>query len=373
MIRRTPPLFASLAAVCAFTVSSFAAAPPADMPEKPEAKPAPAARAGAKAGAKPAAAKAAADSAPSTEDIKKSMDDGNYREALQKLSKALAVKKDAAGQYDRHELLRMKAEAHLNLKDSAAAASAFAAAAKEAPDDASRAGDKASELVVKRSKNLTFTPKPGKKGEKAAPIEILDPEKRKDAFKAMFEEDKAEAAPTLKAAQGAKTLPPIVEALKRIGDLRMLELAATGDSAESSKLSEDLAGQAHKLMDKGVQDMADLVKAIETSANNVQPVAVPARGVGGSGPLMYQSYKKKGLMTRDSQDLKRIISDLQKLVPMARDLAQSLGDAGKDFTKVADDGETVGNEANKVLHTDYGGDPAMRTQGLQIPTQRPRR
>jgi hypothetical protein len=337
--------------------------------DKPNARPLPAAR----GGGKPAAVKPGADSVPSTEDIKKSMDDGNYREALQKLSKALALKKDAAGQYDRHELLRMKAESHLNLKDTAASSAAFAAAAKEAPDDASRASDKASEMIVKRSKNLAFTPKPARKGEKGTPIEILDPEKRKEAFKALLEEEKAAAAPALKSAQGAKTLPPIVDALKRIGDLRMLELAATGDDAEAKKLSEDLAGQAHKLMDKGVQDMADLVKAIETSANDVQPVAVPARGVGGSGPLMYQSYKKKGLTTRDTQDLKRIISDLKKLVPMARDLSQSLGDSGKDFAKVADDGETVGNQAYKVLTTDYAGDPAMRQQGLRTPREVPRR
>ena len=125
-------------------------------------------------------------------------------------------------------------------------------------------------------------------------------------------------------------------------------------------------------MDGAVQDMAALVKDVELSANDVQPVAVPARSPGGRGPLMYQSARKRGLTTRDTQDLKRTIGDLKKLVPMARDLAQSLGEEqGKPFAKVADDGEAVGNQAQKVLTTDYGGD--MRTEGIRRPVEVPKR
>ena len=312
--------------------------------------------------------KAVGEGAPSADDIKKLMDAGNYREALQKLSRALAVKGDAAKLYDRHELLRMKAEAHLALKDTASASSAFAAAAKEATDDTAKAEDKASELVVKRSKNLTFTPKPGKKGEKAEPIDIATPDKRKAAYAALLAEEKAEAEPTLKAAKGSKTLPPIVDALKKIGDLRMLELAATGADAEASKLLEDLAGQAHKLMDGRVQDMADLVKDIDTAANDVQPVRTPAQSVGGRA-VSYSSYKKRGLLTQDVKELKGVIAELKKIVPTARELAQALGEQGKQFEKVADDGEAVGNQAQKVLTTDYNLN-SMNNQGLRRPIQK---
>jgi len=221
---------------------------------------------------------------------------------------------------------------------------------------------------VKRSKNLQFTPKAGKKGEKAEPIDISTLEKRKAAFAALLEEEKASTAPALKAAKGSKSLPPIADALKEIGDIRMLELAATGADAESSKMVEELAGQAHKLMDGAVQDMAALVKDIETSANDVQPVAVPARSPNGRGPIMYQSARRRGLTTRDTQDLKRTIGDLKKLVPMAHDLAQSLGEQGKQFEKVAEDGEAVGNQAQKVLTTDYAND-SMRTEGLRRPVE----
>lgn len=305
----------------------------------------------------------------SIDDIRQLVSDGKHREALQKLSRVLALKGSAAAQYDRHELLRLKAESHLNIKDSAAAASAFAAAAKEAPDDAARAQDKASELVVKRSKNLQFTPRPAKKGGKTGPIDITTMEARKEAFAALLEEEKAAAGPALKKARDARSLPPIVDGLKKVGELRMLELAATGADAEATKLIEDLAGQAHKLMDQAVQDMTSLVNDIEQSANDVQPVAVPARSPGGRGPILYQSAKRRGLTTRDTQDLKRTINDLRKLVPMARELVQSLGEAGKQFEKIADDGEAIGNQAQKVLTTDYG-DSGMRGEGLRRPMQR---
>ena len=334
--------------------------------------PRPAERGGARPGANAPAARPAAEPPPSVEEIKQLSSDGKHREALQKLSRALALKGDAAAAYDRHELLRLKAEAHLNIKDTAAAASAFAAAAKEAPDDAARAADKAAELVVKRSKNLQFTPRPAKKGGKAEPIDIADPESRKAAYAALLEEEKAAAGPMLKSAAKAKSLPPIAEGLKRVGDLRMLELAATGADAEAAALVEDLSGRAHKLMDDAVQDMAKLVEAIETSANEMQRTAVAGHSPVNGRTMLYPSARRRGLTSRDAQDLKRIIGDMKKLVPTARELAEALGeDNGKQFETVADDGETVGNKAHQVLTTDYGNE--QRQEGLRRPMEVPRR
>jgi len=363
MTRRTLPLLAAFVFASVSSSTLFAQANPAPKAAPGTPKPAAPAKAGATAGADTGA--------PSVDEIKQLMTEGKHREALQKLSRALAMKGTAADQYDKHELLRLKAEAHLNLKDAAAASSAFAAAAKEAKDDTARAEDKASELVVKRSKNLQFTPKP-KKGEKAEPIDVTVAEQRKAAFAALFDEQKETAAPALKAAQKAKSLPPIAEALKQAADLRMLELAATGADAETSKQIEEVAGQGNKLMADAVKDYADLVKAIEASANDVQPVQVPARSPNGRGPIYYQSAKRKGLTTRDSQDLRRIIGDLKKLVPMARDLSKELGEQGKPFEKIADDGEATGNEAQKVLTTDYANDNAQ-SEGLRKPTEVRRR
>jgi hypothetical protein len=57
---------------------------------------------------------------------------------------------------------------------------------------------------------------------------------------------------------------------------------------------------------------------------------------------------------------------------MARELGKALGEQGKDFDKVADEGETVGNQAQKVLTTDYSND-SLRQEGLRRPMQVPRK
>lgn len=304
----------------------------------------------------PAPAAPTAEKLPATEDIRKLFEAGNYREALQKLSKVINLKGDAAAVYDKHELWRMKAESHLKLKDTNAAANAFAQAAKQATDEKEAAFDHASELVVKRSKNLSFTPKPTKAGEKAVPIDISDPEKRKAAFAALLAEAKAAAEPKIKAAKGARQLPPLVDALREIGDLRTLELAATGEDARSKDLVGELSGRANDLMADGVKDMVSLVLDIEQSANDVVQSFAPIRQPGMRSPIMSGTLHRRGLSNKDVQELRQVVSDCQQLVPMARELAQMLGDEGKDFDKIALDGEAVGNKANELLKADYAND-----------------
>src|SRR3954462_10259198 len=136
MTRRTLPLFAAFLFATTYSLPAPAQAP---MPADGKAPPAKAAPTSAKpATAAKSGTATAADTAVSVEEIKQLMGEGKHREALQKLSRALATQGNAASQYDRHELLRLKAESHLSLKDAPAASSAFAAAAKEAKDDTAR-------------------------------------------------------------------------------------------------------------------------------------------------------------------------------------------------------------------------------------------
>src|SRR5687768_9382169 len=163
------------------------------------------------------------------------------------------------------------------MKESSAAATAFEQAAKEAPDDRAKAVDAASVLLVKRSRNLTFTPA-AKKGANAGrpaaaePLDITDPEKRKEAFAAMFAEQKEQVAPRVKAAKDAKALPPIVQALEAAGGLRTLEIAATGEDAEVKGMVADLSDKALKMMAGAVADMTKAVDLIDQSANDLKPV-----------------------------------------------------------------------------------------------------
>ena len=306
---------------------------------------------------------------PNVDEIHQAFEQGNYKETLQKLSRVLMLRGDAAKAYNRHDLLRLRGETQLKLKDATGAAASFEQAAKEAKEDKDRAVDLATQLLIKRSRNLTFTPAP-KKGAKAAdnaadkavakaePIDISDPEKRKAAFEALLAEQKEQVEPKLKGAKDAKTLPPLIEALYAAGSLRTLELAATGEDAQVSAMVKDLTGRAQKMMTDALKKMTDMVNQIEESANRLQEVMTPVRapGLGGGAGLgVYgeRSYKKRGLMTPDVKDLNRVIADCKRLVPTIKELVDKLGESGEEFKQIGTDTVALGNKAHDVLTTDY--------------------
>src|SRR3954466_7136488 len=81
----------------------------------------------------------AADPLPSMQELQQLQTEKQWQPLLQKLSRALSLRGDAAKTFDRYELFMMKGEAHAQLKQPAPAASAFADAVKEAGADKNRA------------------------------------------------------------------------------------------------------------------------------------------------------------------------------------------------------------------------------------------
>ena len=367
-----------IAVVLGVSVAPLIAAPAPSPAQGQAPKPA-AAGAKPQAPAKPQAA--ATEALATTDELHQLFGEGKYKETLQKLTRVLALKGNAAKAYDRHDLLRLKAETHLRQKETAAASAAFELAAKEAPDEKAKAADVASAMLVKRSRNGSFTPTAAKKsasggtgavaagakaggdlGAKAAapasgPIDITDPEKRKEAFAAMLAEQKQQVAPKLKAGKEAKSLPPLVEALQATGPLRTLERAATGDDAEVKSMVQDLSDRAEKMMGDALKQMTKTVADIEASANDYKPVATAVRNpLGTGGVMMEHGYRKKGLMTPDVQDLKRIISDCQRLVPATKELADALGSSGEEFQQIGKDAAALHDKAREVLTHDYANE-----------------
>src|SRR5437762_8911449 len=84
--------------------------------------------------AQPAAGAAGAGGAeplPTQQDIQAKLDAGQFQDVIKEAQRAIAMKGEAAKQFDRGALFAMKGEAHLRLKQSAPAAEAFTQAAKE--------------------------------------------------------------------------------------------------------------------------------------------------------------------------------------------------------------------------------------------------
>src|SRR4051794_2716836 len=82
---------------------------------------------------------------------------GQHRAALQKIGTLLAPPNEPLPG-DRYELLMLKAECQLQLKDRIGSASTFKSAAKAAGDTAQLAIARANAVIVERSSAGTYTP-----------------------------------------------------------------------------------------------------------------------------------------------------------------------------------------------------------------------
>src|SRR5436190_3879236 len=134
---------------------------------------------------------AALSSAPSSAELHKLFDDENYAQFLKELPIAMSAKDQSA--YDRYDLLTLKGEALLKTKADAAAADAFRDAAKAAKSDDAASLARATELLVRRSRQELYTPAPHDRSQTAstAAIDIIEKESRKSAFAALYADEQA--------------------------------------------------------------------------------------------------------------------------------------------------------------------------------------
>src|SRR5688572_20637109 len=197
---------------------------------------------------------------PTMEQLNAQLAEGKHQEVLKHVAKLLGLRGEHAKTYDRYDLLCLRGEAALRGKANSMAMEAFAQASKAATDPDKQAIARATELLIRRSKPLGYVPRStqaapaARKVDAAAvkkanePIPYIEPDDRKRAFAALFADEMAVVAPKVKAATNANGLPPIIDAIKSIGDLRALEVAATGSSAQTKAISGDLGAHAHQLI-----------------------------------------------------------------------------------------------------------------------------
>src|SRR5689334_16922109 len=132
---------------------------------------------------------------PTYDELEQLFKDQQYQPLLQKLSRVLVLKGDAARRYDRIKLLMLKGDTHLELKENSLAMAAYQSAVKaidEQTDKRVAATARATELLVKRSRAFNFTPRTAPAGQIPQPISILDVAQRPACFAAMFEDGKAD-------------------------------------------------------------------------------------------------------------------------------------------------------------------------------------
>lgn len=306
--------------------------------------------------------RAAESTGDSPDQLKQLFDSGKYTELLPKLNRALALKGPAAAQYQRYDLLDMKGESLLRMHSSGPAALAFmeAATVAEKPEDAAIAT--ATAALIKQSSGLKYTPqtRADKSTSRPAPIDIVDPESRKEAFAAFSTDLFTKAKPRVDAASHAQTLAQVIRAAQGLGDLRPVEVAATGSDTQSKQMLGDLGTKASQLIDGALDQMAARVTAIGEQAKRKPGTAGENALGGGNAKPNGQPYQAPapGLTMAEVEELHRIIGNATQLGMAAKNMSATFGESG-DFKDAVTKAETIITDAHKVLQAN-GKEPKPR-------------
>lgn len=306
----------------------------------------------------------AADALPTSEEIHKAYQDGEYQVTLRDIAHVLPIHGEAGKQYDRYDLYILKAESLLHVKSVSGAAQAFGEAAKIAPDRNAKAIAEATDLLLRKSTGLTYRPRGDAKASKkpsgdagpaaeAPGIDVIDPEHRKQALAAFYEDESSALAPKLKAAMEGKSLPPILAVVKGAHALHSMEIAAKGGDDATKDLVDKLANHARELLREALRTMDDRVDEIKKAADEEIHYNIP---VPDNSPAKYHNedrVRRRGLDGSQTKELNGYIADCNKVPPAANDLMEALGTDANFFEAEVKKAGAVWKKTNEVLKADY--------------------
>ncbi len=168
---------------------------------------------------------------PTPAEVQKLVDAGQYAAALKQLQRILGLSATLGAAYDRYDMLMLRGECQLQVRQQPAALDSFAAARKEAflqhkPDQA--ADPIAMIFLIRSSKAYQYVPKAAGA---ERPILILDRTRRTAAFGAILTDEFPAAEKKVAASANMTTIAPLLEVAKSAGILRTVEFAqlATAD------------------------------------------------------------------------------------------------------------------------------------------------
>jgi len=257
------------------------------------------------------------------DEIRSAMAAGEYHAAQKQIDQRLfPAPTDPARRY---ELLMLKGECRLQLKDRMGASTAFKSAAKTAGSSAELAAARANALIVERSTSGRYVPRAGKGGE---PIDIMAMESRKRAMNELRGEMWSQYKSKVEAATRAEQLPPIEDVFTSLADMYFLELCANGEATETGAVMQELGARAYKLMQAEVARCGSRVDHLSQLANSS---GADARG---------WSTGRMGLTSQQRDEVKSMLAYLNKIGQRASEYrgiaARMGGNEGKWETLVAD-------------------------------------
>ena len=278
-------------------------------------------------------------SPPSMHELQRMFDAREYQDVVRHAVKVLALKGEAAAQYDRHELLRLKAESHLRLGDAEPAAKAFEDAAVVAKDEATAALDRATALLSRRARQNIYRPKtPSSAFGAGEGLPVLDPVGRKLALRALYDDERAAAQKRMEVPPRA-ALSDLIAALDVAAPIRTLELGSTGASSETDAVIAPLCERAQEMIGDEIKSMSSRVDKLDKAANKKKK--------------MGSAYRKRGLSADEQAELRDVVRKCEQFGAAARQLADAAPPNAAKFAALRADAQALLEHATKVLSADY--------------------
>ena len=267
-----------------------------------------------------APAAAPATQGPNLEDARAAFASGDYPACLRKTSALLSSKAFKADSPERYDLLMLRGECLLRLKQRGPAAASFEAAANmmKKQRDLARAVDATSlAVLIKASPDLAYRPKAQKD---ASGISVLEPETRREAMKALFTDLNAGIAPRLDKSLRDKSLVSTQAVLRDVWELYTVEHAATGGTSSTESALEGLGGHARELIGEELGRLTTRLEQLNDLAS--EPTWVT------------QAITYRGLTTREREELQGIadyLVQVQRTAENARRISRLLGRTGENW------------------------------------------
>jgi hypothetical protein len=247
----------------------------------------------------------------SIDDARSDYAKGDYRAALAKVDKMLAYSAADLPPDEKYQVLMLRAECQLQLKDRTGAVATFKSAAKSAGDVNQLAQAKANALIIERSTMGRYTPRTGSSKDA---VDIVPMESRKQAMALLQADLWSQQKSQVNAALTATTLPPIEKVFTPLSDIFFLETAATGQATETGKVMRELGQQTYRLIQTDVTKHSRRVEQLALAANS---------SAGGDWGGI-----RRGLHSPERDELKAAVPYLTKLRERAteyRGIARKLG------------------------------------------------
>lgn len=272
---------------------------------------------------------------PIMDDIRKEYEAGKYSSAIAMTSRALAARGADAEKYDRYELLYLRGQAMLRLRQPKYAEQAFEEAFAATSDRDKKARAMAMVAIIRKSPALTYSPKnnPGTK------IDILEDTSCKAAMTALYEDLRTTLAPKVADATRAQTLPPLQALLPDLFELTALETSLTGDNKQSKEYFMVLGARARELI---TAELRNRRQWLEEQNGVLYGLEISTSG--NIRPRMLGTEDKKEL--HDFQDY---IARLRSTAMRARKIAQSLGETGGPWETIVATAEDLYERVERIL------------------------